>query len=119
MAFEPQIDRLIEKLTELTRGDKVVWQETADENTFLTGVGKSVVTVGRVRTDTSAPCFIRILDETGKTIEEAFAPSVSAGRDTGLQEWDRLRILHELARRNALKSERVVSDLLSSLEAIR
>jgi hypothetical protein len=116
MAFESQIDRLVGKLTELTRADKVVWQETAAENTFLTNVGKSVVTVGRTRTDTAAPCFIRVLDDTGKTIDEAFAPAVG---DSSLQDWERLRTLHELARRSALKSERVVSELLSSLEAIR
>jgi hypothetical protein len=116
MAFQEQIDKLIEKLTELTRADKVVWKDTAAENTFLAAVGKSVVIVGRVRTDPAAPCFIRILDDTGKTIEEAFAPAVG---DTSLQDWERLRTLHELARRSALKSEKVVSDLLSSLEAIR
>jgi hypothetical protein len=51
------------------------------------------------------------LDDTGKVIEEAL--------DTDIQDWNRLRTLHELARRNALKSDKVVSDLLSSLEAIR
>jgi hypothetical protein len=82
--------------------------------------------------DPAAPCFIRVLDGTGKTVEEAFAFSeVPAGasvvtaaafldaRDRALREWERLRTLHELARRSALKSEKVVSDLLSSLEAIR
>lgn len=117
MALETQIDKLVERLTELTRADKVVWQETADENTFLTGVGKSVVTVGRMRGDSTAPCFIRILDDTGKTIEEAFA--LMSARDQSLQDWERVRTLHELARRSALKSERLVSDLLSSLEAIK
>ncbi|MGA3202083.1 MAG: hypothetical protein ABSF12_06275 [Bryobacteraceae bacterium] len=111
MAFETKIDKLIEKLTDLTSRDKVAWQDTADENTFLTAVGQSVVTVGRARSDAMAPCFIRILDDTGKVIEEAL--------DTDIQDWNRLRTLHELARRNALKSDKVVSDLLSSLEAIR
>jgi hypothetical protein len=41
MAFEAQIDKLIDKLTELTGLDKLAWQETAAENTFLTGVGRS------------------------------------------------------------------------------
>jgi hypothetical protein len=116
MAFEGQIDKLIEKLTDLTRADKVIWKDTAAENTFLTGVGKSVVIVGRTRTDTAAPCFIRILDDAGKTIEEAFAP---ASGDSSLQDWDRLRTLYELGRRSALKSDKIVSDLLSTLEAIR
>jgi hypothetical protein len=116
MAFEAQLDRLIEKLTDLTRADKIYWQETADENTFLTGVGHSVVTVGRLNSSAAAPYLIKILDSTGKTIEEAL---VLVNPDVGVQDWDRLRTLHELARRNAMKSDKVVSDLLSSLEAIR
>jgi hypothetical protein len=114
MAFEAKIDKLIDKLTELTRADKVVWQDTADENAFLTGVGNSTVVVGRLGSDPAAPCFIRILDDTGKTVEEALALGLA---DT--PSWNRLRVLCDLARRSALKSERVVSDLLSTLEAIR
>ena len=116
MAFAAQIDKLIGKLTDLTRAEKVVWQDTADENAFLTSVGNSTVIVGRLRSDPAAPCFIRVLDDAGKTVEEAFAPAVG---DTTLEDWDRLRTLHELARRSALKSDKVVSDLLSTLEAIR
>jgi hypothetical protein len=133
MAFEAQIDKLIDKLTELTRADKIAWQDTADENAFLTAAGNSTVVVGGLGSDPAAPCFIRVLDGTGKTVEEAFAFSevspptnsvVAAAvfldaRDRALREWDRLRTLHELARRSALKSEKVVSDLLSSLEAIK
>jgi hypothetical protein len=120
MAFETQIDRLVEKLSDLTRADKVVWQETAAENSFLTSVGQSIVVVGRVNSDPSAPCFIRILDATGKTIEEAYVPNLSASdRDTTMKDLARLRTLLEMARRNAMKSEKVVSDLLSSLEAIK
>jgi hypothetical protein len=120
MAFESQIDRLVEKLTDLTREEKVVWQETAADNTFLTGVVQSVVIVGRVNSDPSAPCFIRILDASGKTIEEAYVPDFSSpDRDIALQDLARLRTLLELARRNAMKSEKVVSDLLSTLEAIK
>jgi hypothetical protein len=120
MAFEAQIDELIDKLTELTRAEKVAWKETAAENTFLTGVGQSVVMVGRVNSNPDALCFIRILDANGRTIEEAYAPNLSPpDREVALRDLGRLRALLELARRSALKSERVVSDLLSSLEAIR
>jgi hypothetical protein len=130
MAFEAQIDKLVEKLTELTRADKVIWQETAEENTFLTAVGQSVVTVGRVSSAPSAPCFMRILDATGKTIEEAYAAKSDilteyrarrseAALDVAVRDLDRLQNLLELARRSAMKSDKFVSDLLSTLEAIR
>jgi hypothetical protein len=134
MAFEEQIDKLIEKLTELTSGEKVIWQDTADENAFLTSVGNSTVVVGRLRSDPGAPYFVRVLDDTGKTIEEAtafldvseindastlMANMLKHVRDRALQDWASLGKLYKLARRSALKSEKVVSDLLSSLEAIR
>lgn len=131
MSFEAQIDRLIEKLTELTNGDKVIWQDTADENSFLTTVENSTVVVGRLRSDPAAACFIRILDGTGKTIKEAHAAPEKSDilseyrarrnpdREVATQDFGRLLTLHELARRSALKSEKVVSDLLSTLEAIR
>jgi hypothetical protein len=114
MAFEGQIDRLIEKLTELTRSNKMAWQETVDDQTFLTGVGKTVVTVGRAGSDSFSSCFIRVLDETGKTIDEAYG-SVR----TSTQDFERLNALVEVARRSALKSDQVVTELLSTLEAIR
>jgi hypothetical protein len=134
MALEAKIDKLIDKLTELTHGDKVIWQDTADENAFLTAVGNSTVVVGRLRSDPGAPYFIRVLDDTGKTIEEATAfvdvsETLSSSsiivnmqkylRDKAIQDWAGLGNLYELARRSALKSDKVISDLLSSLEAIK
>ncbi len=112
MAFEAQIDKLIEKLTDLTRANKVIWQETADENSFLTGVGESVVIIGREKSFYTAPAFVRILSATGRTIKQA-------GLSGDQEEQERLRSLHELARSSAVKADKVVSDLLSTLEAIR
>jgi hypothetical protein len=106
MAFQEKIDQLVTRLTELTESGKVSWEETADEGTFLASVGKFVVTLGQ-----DDPYYrFKILDGTGKTIEEALG--------TGGENWTRLSHLHELARRNALHVEEALSDLLSSLEHI-
>ena len=55
MALQPQIVKLVEKLTELTRQNKITWETTADEDTFLTSAGKSVVTISRREQPTKTP----------------------------------------------------------------
>jgi hypothetical protein len=38
MAFQGQIEKLVDKLTVLTQEGKVAWEQTADENIFLASV---------------------------------------------------------------------------------
>jgi hypothetical protein len=118
MALDGQFDKVIRKLTDLTRADKVVWQETVAEDVFLTVVGKSVVTVG-LKPDrgpgyyANAPAFVRIHETGGPEVEVAVPQSDS-------DDWTRIKALVDFAR-NSVKthSQKVVSDLLSTLEAIR
>ena len=118
MALQPQIVKLVEKLTELTRQRKIAWETTADEDTFLTSAGKSVVTVGKEDPEDSLGNSFdrfrfRVLDEAGKTIDEALAgPNAPEERDL-------LQVLHQFARRNALHADQTVAELLTSLEQIR
>ena|SRR5216684_7775548 len=113
MAFPGQIDKLVTRLTELTERGKVEWQETANSDTYLASVGKFIVTiekaVSEVNPDNRDYSF-QIKDQTRRAIDTA---SAMFGDD-----WIRLRDLHEAARRNALHSEKVVSELLSSLDQI-
>jgi hypothetical protein len=121
MPFEQQVDKLITRLTELTAQQKVAWQETAREDTYLAPLGKFIVTVGRAAAGAYGGYLLQINDNHGRTVEEALGRLVgpdSPSYQVVLQEWERLRSLHELARRSALKSDEVVSDLLSSLEQI-
>lgn len=110
MAFQEKIDQLVTRLTELTEGGKVSWEETADERTFLASVGKFVVTLGEEPNYDGPDYLFKILDGTGKTIDEAYGMPG--------EEWSRLSNLYKLARRNALHVEEALSDLLSSLEHI-
>src|SRR6266852_1248805 len=98
MAFELKIDQLISKLTDLTEGGKVTWEETAAEGIFLASVGKFVVTLGKEDFKDSWGSLderlrFRILDGTGKTIEEASSEGQQA------DDQHRLYRLYELARR--------------------
>ncbi len=126
MALQPQIVKLVEKLTELTRQNKITWETTADEDTFLTSAGKSVVTISRRgATDEDADYRIQLLNDVGQVVEEAtatlsdFVPA-ELRRNLGRRvEWEQTRSLHEMARRSALHADEAVADLLMSLEQIR
>jgi hypothetical protein len=119
MIFPDQIDKLVTKLTELTAKDKVEWKETGNASTFLASVDKFVVTINKSGSEVFGGFSFQILDRTGKAVEGIAAPFT--GREKSAEEhdnWARLRDLYEIARRRALHSEKVVSDLLASLERI-
>jgi hypothetical protein len=118
MIFPDQIDKLVTKLTELTEIDKVDWKETANATTFLASVDKFVVTINRTGSEVNGGLSFQILDRTGRAVDGVTA---HVGRDKSSAEnanWERLRDLYEIARRRALHSEKVVSDLLASLDRI-
>ena len=121
MALTQQVATVIDKLLVLSHEDKVVWQETADENTFLAALPKFVITIamGSERVAPFDPNEIyflpyyqvRVLDQSGKILEEA---SISK-TDPYFKESSEL---HELARRRALQVDAQLSELLSSLDRI-
>ncbi len=122
MEFPAQIVKLVSKLTELSKDDKVAWQESGTVNTYLAQIGKAFVTVGKSGSDSYSWYSIQVIDDNGRTVDGATAPytSLAAGTSqSSFLNWNALRSLYELARRRALQSEKVVSDLLSTLEAIR
>jgi hypothetical protein len=104
----------VDKLIELSQRNKVGWQETADEDTFLASVGKFVVTIAK---QSRKSYSFTIADQAGKTLEE------SREEESGFLiddvHYDRLVKLHELARRRALNVDQALSEMLYSLEQIR
>jgi hypothetical protein len=119
MIFPDQIDKLVTKLTELTGKDKVEWKETGNASTYLASVDKFVVTINKSGSEVYGGFSFQILDRTGRAVEGVAAPFI--GREKSAEEyanWERLRDLYEIARRRALHSEKVVSDLLASLDRI-
>jgi hypothetical protein len=119
MSFPDQIDKLVEKLTELTVKDKVDWEETASLNTYLARVDKFVVTINKGGSEVYGGYSFQILDGTGRPIEGALAQYVAQEKSAdSYANWQRLRDLYEIARRRALNSEKVITDLLASLDRI-
>jgi hypothetical protein len=126
MALQTQIVKLVEKLTDLTSQNKIAWETTADEDTFLTSAGKSVVAVSRgIGPDEGADYRIQLLNDAGRLVEETTVSIVDRAQnrftnDLDLHlDWQKVRSLYELARRSALHADQAVAELLSSLEQIR
>ena len=120
MEFPAQILKLVSKLIELTKEDKLAWEETGNRNIYLAKIDKANVLVGKSGSDVYGGYTLQIIDESGHVVDGALA--LYASRDTdraAFSRWDFLQSLYDLARRSALKSDKVVSDLLSTLEAIR
>ncbi len=119
MIFTDQIDKVVTKLTELTGKDKFEWKETGNTSTYLASVDKFVVTMSKSGSELYGGFSFQILDRAGRVVEGVTAPFV--GREKSAEEyanWGRLGDLYEIARRRALHSEKVVSDLLASLDRI-
>ena len=112
MALNEQVDKLVGKLTVLSQGGKVDWEETANPSAFQAVVSKFVVTVAfREPTVWSEPDYfeLEIRDQQGKFVDGANAASPKT------EDWKRLEALHELARRRALHVDEALSDLLAAL----
>lgn len=120
MDFPEQITKLVSKLTELSKNDKVAWQESGTKNTYIAQIGKAFVTVGMSSSEPYGWYSLQVADDNGRIVDGVTAPYAGRGAiDSSFHDWDALHSLYELARRRALQSERVVSELISSLEAIR
>jgi hypothetical protein len=117
MPLQEQTAKLVDKLIELSEQGKVNWQETAEEDAFLASVGKFVVTAAKA--DLQYPGYtFTIADQVGRILEEARV------EDRGTYEgadhyYSRLAALFEMARRQALKVDEALTEMLSSLEQIR
>jgi|SRR5579872_5652117 len=115
MPFSEQVQKLVDRLTELTAQGKVKWGETADEQAFQASVQKFIVVVTAVNTYSGDREYhLRVQDQHGKILEELGGDFGSLGGER----WNVLQNLHEAARRQALHVDEALTDLLSSLEQI-
>jgi hypothetical protein len=80
MDFPAQILKLIVRLTELTKEDKLAWQETGNRN-------MSNVLVGKSESDVFGGYSLQILDEAGNTVDGALG--VYAGREADRNAFNR------------------------------
>jgi hypothetical protein len=115
MAFQPTTEKLVDRLIELSRSQKLPWQETGDERAFVALLPKFSVAIKKVR-GTAGDYTFRVVDDFDRLIDE-----VTASQSPDLpQDGSRKKLgeLYELARRNAVRADDALSDLLASLEKI-
>ena len=107
-----EITDVITKLLERTKENKVSWQTTAAENTFLAVIGKTSALVSAFEGMMGTHHFqFRILNERATVIANYETPT---DLDTEIR--GQLRELHELARRMALGVDSELDELLKALE---
>ena len=114
------LPRLIERLLVLTDEGKIEWTETASEEDFQAPVGQYVVTVSRESPWTNQ-YKIRVADLHGDLVDEASGADFNAG-DANVVNLaapePALARLFAAARRKAKDTDKVLTELLSSLEAL-
>ena len=107
-----EVTEILTTLLERTREDKVGWQTTADESTFLAVLGKASVTIEE--SEYTNKVVLRILNQEGRLIESlAISSESTAAVD------DQLTELYTKARRIALGVDSQLEDLLKELETER
>lgn len=113
MQLKKQQSDLLEKLVRQGRENRLDWEETADEDSFLTSVSKYVVTLTRVSplpTTGDTRYSIRLADPFGRRID-----NFSVGEED--QHWYALvKELFDLARSGALQVDAAYDELLASLD---
>jgi hypothetical protein len=112
MALQEKTAKLVDKLIDLSGQGKVSWEETADENTFLTSVGNFVVSIAKPE---ASVFTLTISDQAGRTLDET-RDHVNDFYTS--PDYSRVSTLHELARRRALNVDAALTEMLSSLEQI-
>ena len=108
-----EITDILTTLLERTRQDKVAWQTTADESTFLVVLGKASMTIHEGLHDDSV--ILRILNQEGREIESMYSGSDS--EQTTASEDRQLQELYTMARRIALGVDSQLDELLKELQA--
>ncbi|SPF42294.1 conserved hypothetical protein [Candidatus Sulfopaludibacter sp. SbA4] len=120
MAVSNLLTTLIERLLDLTTEGKIKWEETADENVFLASVSHNVVTIGRRRSPEDYDSWdyeIQVSDRQGRLVDETSSSDTSVTAEGGNPYVDLAR-LFEAARRKALDTDKVLAELISSLDSI-
>ena len=106
------ISDILAKLIDRTKQDKVQWQPTASEQTFVAVIGNNSVMISSPRGLLVPDVILRILDKNGRELGRLDSTSEGGNRTA------ELRQLYETARSVALSAPNVLEELLEELERI-
>ena len=109
-----KIKEVVDKLLERTEQNKIGWQPTVTENTFIAVVGDLGVSIALPR-----PALIddtvrlRVHDKAGEVVQELNADRIGYGAT-----YYRLRELHQKAKLKAYGESSGLDELLAELERV-
>jgi predicted P-loop ATPase len=118
MAMEKQ-KRLVDLLLERTNEGKLEWREAVQPDSYQVALRDKLVRImkERGRNEDEPDYIIELVDDEGKVVD-AFTDVqlwTSNAEDNKIPWFARMRDLHDLARRTALGSEKVLNDILNEL----
>lgn len=106
---------LINKIIERTNEDKIKWEPTSDSQKFLCKISSKTVVVRsyvylnpEIGQDLSCVSF-EILDIMGELIDGVYVDETES-------DYVKMSDLYDMARRNALRIDQTIRDLLDALE---
>lgn len=105
-----EIYEIIPKLIERTDQDKLPWQTTADEETFVAVVGNLSVSIA----PRGYHYFFQVLNEEGREIEHLYTALVD-DIEAQIELQEMLSDLYGKAKRNALQVDSKLDELLTEL----
>lgn len=118
----PQHITLIDRLYAKSEKGEIAWAETAQEGMFAVSFPNYTVTIAEVQGENfdERDYQIAISDSTGKLVESFTDADVARGMpDVPRSEfYNRMRQLHEMARRIALGADKALREILEKLEEI-
>jgi hypothetical protein len=116
-----RLQKLVDRLRELSAREKVPWTETADEGSFQATLHGGVVTIadeqgGEPYGEFVRRYVVRFYDPAGKLLDSATSTDFAGQTFSGGKEaLGALSDLYEMARRKALKVDEALDELLRSL----
>ena len=110
-SYNSQIEKLIQTLYTLSQKDKLDWQESANDGSFY--VAFPTYSVVLTQSITGSVIGVEVLNESGRIIESVTVRDIPDLPDMSL--FPQVQKLYELARKKALKTDEIMTDLLESL----
>ena len=113
--------KIAKKLIERSQAGEIGWSETADANTYSAAFPEYSVTIAHYRApnDFLGIYAFSVYNEKGTEIESVRGDNIVKFTDQGIDETSaqQLAPLYEVARRQALKSDEILDDLLTRLSS--
>ena len=114
---EGKLGRLVQVLQQRTNEQKIVWEQTVNEDVFQVAFPSYTLQIGyRPGSDNQMDYFIRILDDYNKTVEEATDVDLQPELGGVQQSYNTMDALYGSARRQAMGVDKAIDSILSELE---